>query len=585
MHTHEPVPNPTAGNKSNTTTAANESPNRPAENQSLPWWKLGPIYQIYPRSFLDTNGDGVGDLEGIRRKLDYLHDLGVRGLWLSPIYPSPLFDFGYDITNYHDIDPVFGSLDLFRTLINEADQRGISIIIDMVLNHTSHLHPWFVESRSSRDNPKRDWYIWKDGRRNLWNLPGIQGPLGRRYPNNWMAAFGGHAWTWDRATGQYYLHLFTEEQPDLNWRNPEVQKAMLQELRFWLDLGVKGFRLDVINYLIKDARFRNNPYRFRMTYPRRHDLQHHQYDRNQPETYELIGAIRDLMDSYGGSTGDTMLVGEVYPDEGVHAPDLAATYIGDGSELLHLAFDFSTMYMQLTAADLYNTLNNWYSVLAPTAWPCHVLSNHDQSRAVSRLCAGPDREAQKRLLVALLLTQRGTHFLYYGEEIGMVDGKIRRQDLQDPLGKKYYPFHPGRDRSRTPMQWTGDAGAGFTTGKPWLPINPDYKERNVEAQMKNPDSLLSWYRSLIELRKKEPALQTGSIEFLKSCIDDEVLAYRRVAGDAQVLVVLNVSARSRENPFRQGGTVLCSSHRKPESPIGGDTRLAPWEATIYKPIQ
>jgi len=541
--------------------------------QSLPWWKLGPIYQIYPRSFLDTNGDGVGDLEGIRRKLDYLQDLGVRGLWLSPIYPSPLFDFGYDITNYHDIDPVFGSLESFRTLVREADQRGIALIMDMVLNHTSHRHPWFIESRRGRKSPKRDWYIWKDGRRGLF---------GRRFPNNWMAAFGGHAWTFDEQSGQYYLHLFTEEQPDLNWRNPEVQRAMLGELTFWLDLGVKGFRLDVINYLIKDAQFRNNPYRFRMTYPRRHDLQHHQYDRNQSETYDIIRSLRDLLDSYGGSSEETMLVGEVYPDEGVHAPDLAASYIGDGKELLHMAFDFSPIYMNLTAGDIYEVLNNWYSVLSSEAWPCHVLSNHDQSRASSRLCAGPDSEAKKRLLAALLLTQRGTPFLYYGEEIGMVDGKIRRKDLQDPLGKRYYPFHPGRDRSRTPMQWTDGIGAGFTEGKPWLPINPDYRERNVQNQMQDSQSLLAWYKALIHLRQQEAALHSGTIEFIQAGLTDEVLAYRRRIEGEEVLVVLNVSGKTRQNPAGRGGRVLLSTHRKSDSPIEQDTRLAPWECTIYK---
>lgn len=539
----------------------------------LPWWKWGPIYQLYPRSFLDTNGDGIGDLEGIRRKLDYLQDLGVRGLWLSPIYPSPLFDFGYDISNYHDIDPVFGTLAEFQALIAEADRRGIAIIMDMVLNHTSHIHPWFIEARSSRDNPKRDWYIWKDARKGLF---------GRRYPNNWMAAFGGHAWKWDEATDQYYLHLFTEQQPDLNWRNPAVLEAMLNEMRFWLDLGVKGFRLDVINYLVKDAQFRSNPYRFRLTYPRRHDLQHHQYDRNQQETYDIVHKIRALLDSYAGSSENTMLVGEVYPDEGVHAPDLAATYIGDGKDLLHLAFDFSTIYTNLTAGDLHSVLNTWYSVLSPQAWPCHVLSNHDQSRAASRLCTGTDREAKKRLLALLLLTQRGTPFLYYGEEIGMVDGHIGRRDLQDPLGKKYYPFHPGRDRSRTPMQWTSGPSAGFTGGKPWLPVNPDYRERNVETQMQDPGSLLSWYRALIQLRDREPALSAGEIQFFEASLGDEVLAYRRRYKEQELFVMLNLSGQSRSNPVRLGGTVLLSTHRRPESHIEYDTRLAPWEGTVVR---
>ncbi len=559
---------------------------------NLPWWKIGPIYQIYPRSFLDTDGDGVGDLEGIRRKLDYLKDLGVRGLWLSPIYPSPLFDFGYDITDYHDIDPVFGSLDGFRLLVREAEARGIAIIMDMVLNHTSHLHPWFLESRSSRQNSKRDWYIWNDGKRGLFGAgkqgsadterAGNYGCFDKRWPNNWMAAFGGHAWTWDKASAQYYLHLFTKEQPDLNWRNPDVQEAMLGELKFWLDLGVKGFRLDVINYLVKDAQLRNNPYRFRLTYPRRHDLQHHQFDRNQEASLEIVRKIRALMDAYAGSSEDTMLVGEVYPDEGVHAPDLAASYVGDGTALLHLAFDFSPIYINLSAADLAAALGSWYSVLSPQAWPCQVLSNHDQSRASSRLCSGPDSEAKKRLLAALLLTQRGSPFLYYGEEIGMTDGRVRRWDLQDPLGKKYYPFHPGRDRARTPMQWNDKVFAGFSAGKPWLPVNPDYRERNVEAQLKDNTSLLHWYKDLIKLRGSEPALLAGSVEFIKEGLPDKVLAYRRCFEGNAVLVVLNVSGQTKPNPAGQSGKVLLSTHRRQESIISNDSRFAPWECTVFR---
>lgn len=565
----------------------------PSVFSELSWWKQGPIYQIYPRSFLDTNGDGVGDLEGIRRKLDYLKDLGVRGVWLSPTYPSPMFDFGYDITNYHDIDPVFGSLDDFRTLVREADDRGIAIIMDMVLNHTSHLHPWFLESRSSRENPKRDFYIWRDGRKSARRQArGAEQPDAkprRRYadwPNNWMAAFGGHAWTWDKSTGQYYLHLFTEEQPDLNWRNPRVQEAMLAELRFWLDCGVKGFRLDVINYLVKDELFRDNPYRVRLTYPRRHDLQRHQFDRNQEANLEIVHKIRALMDEYAGSTGDTMLVGEVYPDEGVHAPDLAASYVGDGTELLHLAFDFSPMYMPLRARDMFSVLDAWYTTLSPKAWPCHVLSNHDKSRAGSRLCSAPDSEAKKRLLATLLFTQRGTPFVYYGEEIGMVDGKIRRRDLQDPLGKKYYPIHPGRDRARTPMQWNDGIFAGFSAGKPWLPVNPDYRERNVEAQSKDSASLLNWYRTLVRLRSAESALLAGSIEFIKEDIANNVLSYRSSYEGDEIIVVLNVSGKNRDSRALRASdcalTVLLSTHRLGGSKLSGDARLAPWECIVCK---
>ncbi len=538
------------------------------------WWQEGPIYQIYPRSFLDSNGDGVGDLEGIRRKLDYLADLGAAGIWLSPIYPSPMFDFGYDISCYRDIDPLFGTLDGFARLVREAEQRGIRIIMDMVLNHTSHRHSWFEDSRSGKESGKRDWYLWREPRRGLLGS--------RRPPNNWMAAFGGRAWTYDKKSGQYYLHLFTEQQPDLNWRNGAVKAAMFDELRFWLDLGVKGFRLDVINYLVKDAAFRNNPYRLRATYPRRHDLQHHAYDRNQAETLDIIRELRTLADGYG----DAMLVGEVYPDEGVHSPDLAGAYLGDGTDLLHLAFDFSPVYTPLRASAFRSILEDWYGRIPEKGHACHVLSNHDQSRALSRYLRGLGSRGAEyendvaKCLAALLLTQKGTPFLYYGEEIGMRDGRIGRRDLQDPLGKKYYPLHPGRDRSRTPMQWDSTDGAGFSSGKPWLPINGDYRERNVAAQSADGASILSWYRSLIRLRKDSPALREGTIEFLGGG-DSDILHYRRTAAGESVGVILNLAPKAAIAHLPEGASVLLSGGRRTGSGFGGKIVLSAYESTLY----
>jgi alpha-glucosidase len=540
------------------------------------WWKEGPIYQIYPRSFLDTNGDGVGDLEGVRRKLDYIAGLGAAGIWLSPICPSPMVDFGYDISNYRDIDPLFGSLDDFRRLLRDAERRGIRIIMDMVLNHSSDRHPWFVESRSGRDSAKRDWYLWHGGRK---------GPFGRRPPNNWMGAFGGRAWKFDEASGEYYLHLFTEAQPDLNWRSAAVKKAVFDDLRFWLDLGVKGFRLDVINYLVKDARFRNNPYRLRPTFPRRHDLQTHIMDRNQEETFAIIQELRALTDEYDGA----MLVGEIYPDEGVHDPALAGRFLGAGDDMLHLAFDFSPVYTPFRVDRMRECLESWYEKIPPAGWPCHVLSNHDQSRAATRLGGGssgrrgnPDREKQAdavvRLLALLLLTQRGTPFLYYGEEIGMRDGRLGRNELRDPVGVKYYPFHPGRDRSRTPMQWDDSPQAGFSAAPPWLPVNGDYRERNAAAAERDPTSILPWYRALVRERKNREALSAGEIEFLPA--PEGVLLYERRGGNERLLAALNFSRRPRTVPLPAAAVTILSTDRE-KGPCGKDLTLAPLEAGLF----
>jgi alpha-glucosidase len=350
-----------------------------------------------------------------------------------------------------------------------------------------------------------------------------------------------------RPRGEYYLHLFLTEQPDLNWRNPEVETATFEQARFWLDRGVDGFRLDVINYIVKDAGLTSNPYRLRLAPPRRHDLQHHAYDRNQPETHDILRRFRSLMNRYG----ETMLVGEIYPDEGVHEPETSAAYQGDGSNELHLAFDFSPMFIRFSARSFQRVLRRWYAAAGEHRWPCHVLSNHDQSRAMTRLCRGSEEKA--RLLALVLMTQRGTPFLYYGEEIGMEDGRIPRRSMRDPVGLKYWPFHPGRDRARTPMQWSGEGNnAGFSTARgetacaSWLPVNPDHPRRNAALQQEDPQSLLSWYSALIALRKSSPALHRGEIEFLPS--PKHLLLYRRRYGDESLIVALNFSARQVRMP-------------------------------------
>lgn len=504
------------------------------------WWKHGVIYQIYPRSFKDSNNDGIGDINGIIQSLDYLQELGIDGIWLSPIYRSPMYDFGYDVSDYCDIDPVFGTMRDFKRLVKEAGKRNIAIIMDMVFNHTSHVHPWFLESRSSKDNPKRDWYIWH---------PGKNG----RVPNNWMGAFGGRAWEWDLFTQEYYLHLFTKEQPDLNWRNPNVKKAMFDVLRFWLDTGVKGFRFDVINLLVKDKLFRDNPYKLRFTNPRKHDQQLHKYDRNQPETHEIIKEMRVFFDSYG----DIMSVGEIYLDEGIKDPWLPAHYLGNNDEL-HLSFNFSTIFTRFKYNEFKHILSEWYTAIGNRGWPCHVLSNHDQSRAMTRLANNDPLKA--KLLAVLLLTQKGTPFVYYGEEIGMVDGKISRKDIQDPLGKKYWPFHSGRDKARTPMQWDATKYAGFSTVKPWLPVNPDSYTNNVAAQLADANSILYFYKELLALRKSHSALYAGEIEFIDS--PDDVLLYKRMYRNAMFIIALNFSSAKKEISIGTTFKVLLSSTKK-----------------------
>ena len=382
------------------------------------WWRRAVCYQIYPRSFQDSNGDGIGDILGIISRLDYLNDgtprsLGIDAIWLSPCYRSPMKDFGYDISDYTDIDLIFGNRDDFERLVSEAHRRGIKIILDLVINHTSDCHPWFVESRSSKDNPKRNWYLWH---------PGNNG----RPPNNWFAGFElKSAWWRDERTGEYYLGTFTRHQPEVNWRNPDLRRAMYDVIRFWLDLGVDGFRMDVVNWYIKDARLRSNPWRLSLTPP---DLQRHLYDRNQPETHAICQEIRKITDEYP----ERMLVGEIYCDD----PQLAASYYGAAEDELHLAFNFAFLYQKWDARAFSRQIDLWENLLSGTRWPNYTLSNHDQPRHYYRYRCGKWDDARARVAAALLLTVRGTPFLYYGEEIGMTNGRIPRRQLQDPLGKR-----------------------------------------------------------------------------------------------------------------------------------------------------
>jgi len=478
------------------------------------WWRDGIIYQIYPRSFADGDGDGLGDLPGILGRLDYLADLGVDALWLSPIYPSPDVDFGYDVADHTAVDPRYGSLADFDRLVAEAHRRGIRIVLDMVMNHTSDQHAWFQEARASRSNPKRDWFLWRDR------------------PNNWQAAFGGSAWEYDPPSGQYYLHLFTREQPDVNWRNPAVRQAQLDVFRFWLERGVDGFRLDVYNAYFKHADLPDNPPRFGL---RGFDRQRHIHEIDQPEMIPLLGELRALLDSYP----ERYAVGETY----LATPGKAISYCGP--DRLHAAFSFD-----FTSSELFYPWNAaWVrerialreaAFGAAGLWPTTVMSNHDLPRAASRYARGED-DAQAKLAMALLLTLRGTPFLYYGEEIGMRDISLRRSEILDPPGRRYWPVYKGRDGCRAPMQWDASANAGFSTARPWLPVHPDFPQRNVAAQSAEPDSLLHFTRRLIALRRANPALVRGDLTLLPA--PHGVLAYRRTVQGHSALIALNLSGR------------------------------------------
>jgi alpha-glucosidase len=500
------------------------------------WWRSGVVYQIYPRSFADTNGDGVGDLSGVIEHLDHLasrtRGLGVDALWLSPIYPSPGLDGGYDVTDHAAIDPLFGTMADFDRLVAEAHRRGLRVILDLVLNHTSDLHPWFRESRSSRDNPRADWYIWRDA--------SGRDPDGHpRPPNNWVSYFGGSAWRWDRRRGQFYLHTFLAQQPDLNWRQPAVQEAQFEMARGWLQRGVDGFRLDVFNALLKSEDLESNPPRRSVT-KRPWDRQQHLYDKDRPELDTLLGAFRAILDEVPGR----MSVGELF--EGTVPTAAALTQPG------HLVFDFSVLGTAWSADAFRREIAIREEAFGPERWPTVILSNHDQSRHVSRFLeaigrsdeATADRVA--RAAAVLLLTNRGTPFLYYGEEIGLTDVHVSAAEIQDPPARRASDRFPwwNRDQCRSPMPWTSGPHGGFTTGRPWLPLIPSYHIRNVEREAADPGSVFATYRRLMNVRRRWTALHSGTIALVPSS-DRDVLTYLREAGDERVFVAVNFATEPR----------------------------------------
>lgn len=554
----------------------------------LKWWQQAVFYQIYPRSFADGNNDGIGDFPGITSKLDYLRDLGIGGIWLSPHFPSPLLDCGYDVSDYVGVAPEYGTLDDFRTFLTEAHARNIRVILDLVLNHSSDQHPWFIESRSNRDNPKRDWYVWRDGRDG--------GP-----PNNWASIFGGSAWEKDEASGQYYYHAFLKEQPDLNWRNPEVKQAMWDGIRFWLDLGVDGFRLDAVATLFEDPDLPDHPFPTptdQIPDPNSLNAIDYeilmQYQIRQPGMHELMQELRTLLDQY---PDDRLLIGE----------DDDVSFHGIDDNELHLVFNFPLMHLkQLTPAGIRANQAIRLAELPPGAWPCNTLGNHDTSRNWSRYGDRIHDAALARMHLALMLTLKGTPFLYYGEEIGMTNMKLANlEEIRDTAATNLYlrmteklgmtedaalesALTATRDRCRTPMQWSGEINSGFSAPsvQTWLPVNPNYAAGvNVAAQENEPSSLLNFYRRLIRLRQTTPALIEGSYEVLDTN-NDTCLAFlrREDAARQTCLVAFNFSDTTQTLSFdRREGKASClfSSEERTDQIFSlKRLELAPFEVLI-----
>lgn len=489
------------------------------------WWRGAVIYQIYPRSFLDTNGDGVGDLPGIVEKLDYVASLGIDAIWISPFFKSPMADFGYDIADYRDVDPLFGTLQDFDRLLAKAHSLGIRVMIDQVLSHTSVEHAWFLESRESRDNAKADWYVWADAK-----------PDGTP-PNNWMSLFGGVAWQWEPRRGQYFLHNFLASQPDLNFHNPAVREATLDNVKFWLDRGVDGLRLDAINFCFHDTQLRDNPAKpaelrtgrgFSPDNP--YAFQYHWYNNTQPENVAFLEDLRGLLDRYPGAT----TLGEISSEDSLAT---MAEYVND--RRLHMGYSFELLTDDSSAAYIRGTVEDLEAKMSD-GWPCWAISNHDVQRAVTRWGGvAPDEDLAKQL-VALVCSLRGSVCLYQGEELGLPEAEVPFEALQDPYGIAFWPTFKGRDGCRTPMPWNGDAQAGFSTRAPWLPVSSAHAERSVAVQDAQPASVLNGVRHLLRWRKSHAALVGGDIAFLDA--PEPVLAFTRRNGDEVLLVVFNLSA-------------------------------------------
>jgi alpha-glucosidase len=531
------------------------------------WWRRAVFYEIYIRSFQDSNDDGIGDLNGIIARLDYLSDLGVGAIWITPFYPSPQVDFGYDIADHEAVDPMFGTLADFDRLVAAAHARGIRVIIDVVLNHTSSRHPWFQESRSSRSSAYRDWYVWRDG------------AGGGRPPNNWESAFGGPAWTYDDVTDQWYYHFFYSEQPDLNWRNPAVERRLLATLEFWLNRGVDGFRLDAVNTLFEDLELRDNPalpepcHTITGVY-----TQEFVHNRRLPEVHDALRRVRAFVEE---RHPDALLISEAYVDT---VADLVCFY-GDDDEM-HLPFNFFIAQVPALDAAMFRRAVEDVEQGCGERWPSFVLNNHDIARSCDRFEQAESADAIAKLLAALLLTLRGTPFVYYGEEVGMrTEHPASLGEVRDPVGRIFWPQYKGRDGARRPMSWDGTAGAGFTRGTPWLRLSADSAQRNVRDQRGDPGSILAWYRALLHLRRGSAALTEGRYQTLG--IDPDVFAYAREHGTERLVIVLNMANAPRDASVdgltRSDWRVMSGTHRVTDEPVDpGSIGLAAFEALLLR---
>jgi len=489
------------------------------------WWRGAVIYQIYPRSFQDSNGDGIGDLTGVTQRLDYIAGLGVDAIWLSPFFTSPMADFGYDVSDYEDVDPMFGTLADFDTMVSKAHDLGLKVMIDLVISHTSDQHAWFKESRTSRDNEKADWYVWADAK-----------PEGSP-PNNWLSIFGGPAWEWDSVRCQYYLHNFLASQPDLNFHNQDVQDAVLSAARFWLERGVDGFRLDTVNFYFHDAQLRDNPplpegaslTGVDPTNP--YGFQHHLYDKTQPENLAFLERLRALLDEFPGATS----VGEIGADRDVIGTTAAYTVAG---KRIHMAYSFDLLTPKRSAAYIRETVENMEAGIG-SGWPSWALSNHDVVRVATRWGEGAQLDRFSVLATALVTSLRGTPCLYQGEELGLTEAEVPFEKLQDPYGIRFWPKFKGRDGCRTPMPWSGDAGGGFTTGSPWLPLPVEHLSRSIDEQQLHDGSVLSKVKTFLCWRREQMPLLKGDIRFLDSA--GETLVFIRRQDNEAILCAFNLA--------------------------------------------
>jgi alpha-glucosidase len=525
------------------------------------WWRGATLYQIYPRSYQDSNADGIGDLKGIIDRLPYIAELGADAIWISPFFTSPMADFGYDVSDYCGVDPMFGTLDDFKALLKKAHSLGLKVTIDQVLSHTSEQHPWFKESRKSLDNPYADYYVWADPKPD--GVP----------PNNWLSLFGGCAWEWEARRKQYYLHNFLRQQPDLNFHNPKVQEELLDVVRFWLELGVDGFRLDTANFYVHDKELRDNP-----ANPKRESAdiplgnpyawQDHVYDKNRPETLAFMERFRALLDEFGATTS----VGEI--GDADRALQTIATYT-EGNKRLHMCYGFDYLSRSFGKAHFEKTMSEFERV-AGKSWGCWAFSNHDVERHASRWSSFmPDRDRLARFCIALLASMRGSICLYQGEELGFGESDVPYDLIQDPYGRTFWPEFKGRDGCRSPMAWKENASnAGFSkANKTWLPVDPAHQARAADTQVSDPASILATYKRYLAIRRKHGALRTGTIDILPA--SDDVLAYRRREGKECIVCVFNFGMTSSTFELPEGkyelieGSALDANYSSSTVKLGG----------------